>query len=114
MDSRVAADPSALMHLYVAGERGGVGHADIVLHDTIMSDVSVSHHHIAVAEPSSPVAAGGSAGDARECADYVVIANPDMLRASPGVLVLGRTAYVAVSLEDVADPDDRLALYDRV
>src|SRR3954464_92574 len=73
MHRRECADRCPLLNDDVSGERGIVGHDDVVTHKTIVRDVRVSHEQAVAAELREATATGSPAVDGDALADLIVI-----------------------------------------
>lgn len=70
-----SADDSPLFDSDVSGERGGVGHDDVVSDEAIVSDVGIGHDEAVTADLRELAALNCAAVDGDVFTDFVVIAN---------------------------------------
>src|SRR6266478_84228 len=105
------ADAGPVFNGNVPAERGGVGHDDMASNLAIMSDVSVGHDQVMVADLREPAAFYRAAIDGNELANLVVIADFQARRFARVRDVLRRQADRREREESIVDADLRRSFH---
>jgi hypothetical protein len=74
MDERTAADDGEIVHLHLAGELGAVRHDDMIIQDTVVRHVAVSHDEVIIADDGLALAES-TAVDGDELTEDVIVAD---------------------------------------
>ena len=82
MDERTAADDGEIIHLHLAGKLGAVRHDDMIMQDTVVRHVAVSHDEVIIADDGLALAER-TAMDGDELAEDVIVADE-----SPGLFAV--------------------------
>ena len=108
--TREAADGGPIADFHVAGQRGVVGHRDLVAQHTVVCNVHVGHDPVVVTDTGHTRVLCGTQVEGAELADGVAVAN-HQLRGLTGIFLVLRHSAQGAELENpVVRTDGRVAL----